>query len=76
VTWWQIALIVFYLFVGLDNVLEAPSCGSGFWCCWPNKAAAFFLWPLQALRGVYNVAWVIRDARRGARRDNVQRGPW
>lgn len=57
-------LLVFYALIGLDNVLEAPSCGSGFWHCWPDKATVFFLWPLQALRGIYTLAVIIYRARK------------
>ena len=73
-TWWQITLVVLYLFIGLDNVLESRAYDLRSWGCWLSTAADFFLWPLQALRGIYNVAWIIRDVRKSARGVDAQRG--
>jgi hypothetical protein len=63
---WMIVLVVLYVLIGLDNVVEGSfTSKSNSW----SRAADFFLWPLQAFVGVYNVAWIIYDVRKSARKE-------
>jgi hypothetical protein len=53
-----------YLFIGLDNVLETPNCGSGFWCCWESKLINLLFWPVQFLNGLYQFFWNLYEVRK------------